>query len=118
PARKSLDALGIDGDPGGMAVRLHDSVDEFREIAEPLYRRDSIANTIELTLLQAGLFPDDSLLLTVWQDGTAVGAALQTPPYPLACNAIPVDTMNAVAAELAAGRPDLTGVRGSRNTAV
>ena len=55
-----------------MAVRLHDSVDEFREIAEPLYRRDPIANTIELTLLQAGLFPDDSLLLTVWQDGTAV----------------------------------------------
>jgi len=101
-----------------VTVRLHDSVDEFREFAEPLYRRDPIANTIELTLLQAGLFPDDSLLLTVWDDGTAVGAALQTPPYPLACNAIPVHTMNAVATELVAGRPDLTGVRGGRSSAV
>ena len=31
----------------------HDTVDEFRAIAEPLYRRDPIANTIELTVLQA-----------------------------------------------------------------
>lgn len=99
-------------------VRLHDSVDEFREIAEPLYRRDPIAHTIELTLLAAGAFPDDSLLLTVWDDGRAVGAALQTPPYPLACNAIPIDTMNAVAGELVAERPDLTGVRGGRPSAV
>ncbi|AGB23561.1 putative acyltransferase [Mycobacterium sp. JS623] len=100
-----------------MTVRLHDSVDEFREIAEPLYRRDPITNTIELTLLSAGAFPADSLLLTVWDDGTPVGAALQTPPYPLACNAIPVDTMDAVAAELVAGRPELTSVRGDRSSA-
>jgi predicted GNAT family acetyltransferase len=99
-------------------VHLHSSVDEFREIAEPLYARDPIANTIELTLLAAGVFPDDSLLLTVWNDGAAVGAALQTPPYPLACNAIPVETMNAVATELIAARPDLIGVRGERSSAV
>jgi GNAT superfamily N-acetyltransferase len=110
--------LGIDGHPGGVVVRLHDSVDEFRQIAEPLYRRDPIANTIELTLLAAGGFPADSLLLTVWDDGMPVGAALQTPPYPLACNAIPVDTMSAVATLLVAGRPDLTGVRGGRSSAV
>lgn len=101
-----------------MAVRLHGSVDEFRAIAEPLYRRDPIANTIELTLLSAGAFPADSLLLTVWDDGTPVGAALQTPPYPLACNAIPVATMAAVAAELVVGRPDLSGVRGGRSSAM
>jgi predicted GNAT family acetyltransferase len=99
-------------------VRLHDSVDEFREIAEPLYRLDPVVNTIELTLLAAGDFPDDSLLLTVWDDGTAVGAALQTPPYPLACNAIPTPATNTVVSELVASRPGLTGVRGGRATAI
>jgi predicted GNAT family acetyltransferase len=101
-----------------VTVRLHDSVNEFRDIAEPLYRRDPIANTIELTLLQAGAFPEDSLLLTVWDDGAVAGAALQAPPYPLACNAIPCNSMNAVAAELVAARPDLAGVRGERSSAV
>jgi len=47
-------------------VRLHSSVDEFREIAEPLYRRDAVAHTIELTLLRAGVFPQNSLLFTMW----------------------------------------------------
>ena len=37
-----------------MQVRRHDTVDEFRAIAEPLNRRDPIANTVALTLLQAG----------------------------------------------------------------
>jgi predicted GNAT family acetyltransferase len=99
-------------------VRVHSSVDEFRAIAEPLYQRDPIEHTIELTLLAANSFPDDSLLLTVWDDGTPVGAALQTPPYPLACNGIPADAMDVVAAELVEGRPDLTSVRGERSPAM
>jgi len=99
-------------------VRLHDSVTEFRDIVEPLYRRDPVMHTIELTLLQAGGFPDDSLLLSVWDDGGVVGAALQTPPYPLACNAIPDISLNAVTSELVKARPDLTGVRGGWSSAV
>jgi GNAT superfamily N-acetyltransferase len=98
-------------------VRVHGSVDEFHGIAEPLYRRDPVGHTIELTLLQADVFPDDSLLLTVWNSGTAVGAALQTPPYPLACNAIPTAATDSVVREVAARRPDLTGVRGGRSSA-
>ncbi len=95
------------------------SADEFREIAEPLYRRDPVVNTIELTLLRSDRFDDDALLLTVWDDGVAVGAALQTPPYPLACNGIPVATSTAaVANELARIRPDLSGVRGGRDLAL
>ena len=35
-------------------------------------------------------FQKNSLRLTVWDDGDPVGAALQTPPYPLVCNGIPV----------------------------
>src|SRR3954469_13139340 len=83
-----------------MEVRVHESVDEFRQIAEPLYRRDPVAHTIELTLLAAGGFPDDSFLMSVWDDGTDVGAALQTPPYPLACNGIPHAVIDSVAADL------------------
>ena len=93
-------------------------LDEFRDIAEPLYRRDPVGNTIELTLLRAGRFAEDALLLTVWDGGAAVGAALQTPPYPLACNGIPTTAHSIVAAELAHVRPDLSGVRGRRDLAV
>ena len=99
-------------------MRAHDSVDEFRATAEPLYRCDPVAHTIELTLLQAGGFPDDSLLLTVWDDDAPRGATLQTPPYPLACNGIPARAMKTVAGELAELRPGLTGVRGMRSSAV
>ena len=99
-------------------VRTHISVDEFREIAEPLYRRDPVGNTIELTLLRADRFGGDALLLTVWDDATAVGAALQTPPYPLACNGIPEHGHRSVALELARTNPELSGVRGRRDRAL
>ena len=100
-----------------MEVKLHHSVDEFRAIAEPLYRRDPVVHTVELTLLAADKFADDAFLMTVWDDGTAIGAALQTPPYPLACNGIPLAAIDPVVADLAGLRPDLDGVRGVRDTA-
>ena len=101
-----------------MEVRLHDSVDEFRSAAEPLYCRDPVRHTLELTLLSGGTFGEDSLLLTIWADELPVGAALQTPPYPLMCNGIPADAIDFVVATLVEHRPELTGVRGRRPTAV
>ncbi|HET7667206.1 MAG TPA: GNAT family N-acetyltransferase [Mycobacterium sp.] len=101
-----------------MELRVHSSADEFRQIAEPLYRRDPVTHTIELTLLACDGFPKDSFLTTIWDDRVAVGAALQTPPYPLACNGIPLEAINLVVAGLAALRPDLDGVRGARGAAV
>src|SRR5882724_7329831 len=101
-----------------MKAQWHEFVDEFRAAAEPLYRRDPVANTIELTLLRAGGFPDDALMLTVWNDSALVGATLQTPPYPLVCNGIPADIVGPVAAEVARVRPELDGVRGERARAV
>ena len=101
-----------------MKIRLHRSADEFRDIAEPLYRRDRVGNTIELTLLRSNRFGDDALLVTMWDEGTPVGAALRTPPYPLACNGIPDNANGALAIELARIRPELSGVRGSRETAM
>lgn len=97
-------------------MRFHGSADEFLAVAEPVYRRDPIANTIELTVLRAAL-PDDALLLSLWRDSDIVGVALQTPPYPLACNGIPVEHIDGVAREVAGRRPGLTGVRGARHAA-
>jgi GNAT superfamily N-acetyltransferase len=94
-----LDSFGFGAHPGGVAVRL------------------PVVHTIELTLLAADRFPDDWFLMTVWVDGAAVGAALQTPPYPLACNGIPLNAVDSVVADLAGLRPGLDGVRGVRNTA-
>jgi len=100
-----------------MEVRFHESAEEFRAVAEPFYGRDPVGHTIELTVLR-GALPDDSLLLTVWENSEIVGAALQTPPYPLACNGIPARSVDLVAAEVATMRPDLTGVRGAGRSAV
>ena len=116
--RKWLDAFGIGRHPEGVDIRIHDSLDEFCAIAEPLYGRDPVVNTIELTLLRGGGFPDDSLFLSVWDGESPVGAALQTPPYPLACNGIPSDANRLVATELARRRPSLSGVRGEREQAM
>lgn len=101
-----------------MEVRLHQSGDEFCALAEPLYRRDPVAHTVELTLLQSRALPHDAMFLTVWNNSAMVGATLQTPPHRLLCNAIPADNVSVVAAELARVRPELTGVRGEQHTAV
>jgi predicted GNAT family acetyltransferase len=74
-------------------------------------------HTIELTLLDGGNFPDDSFLLTVWDDDTPVGAAIQTPPYPLVCTGIPAALAEFVAEVIAGARPGIEGVRGVRDTA-
>ena len=100
-----------------MEVRIHDSADEFCDVAEPLYRRDPVGNTIELTALRAGTVGGNALLLTVWDDHGPVGAALQVPPYPLACNGLPASVHLMVANELARIRPDISGVRGTRDLA-
>lgn len=100
-----------------MEVRFHQSSEEFRAVAEPFYGRDPVGHTIELTVLR-GALPDDSLLLTVWDNSEIVGAAMQTPPYPLACNGIPAHSVDLVAAEVATIRPELTGVRGAGPRAV
>jgi len=103
-----------------MDVRLHRSLTDFRALAEPLYRRDPVLHTVELTALRDPP-PSDTehgaLLLTVWNDGTPIGAAMQAQQFPLLCNGIPVEAAAAVAAELARARPRLPGVRGLRETA-
>ncbi len=56
--------------------------------------------------------------MTIWDRSAVIGAAVQTPRYPLVCNAIPEHAIEAVAGELALARPELEGVRGERDTAL
>lgn len=102
-----------------MRVRFHDDVADFAPVALPLFQRDPVLHTIELTLLRGGALPtDEPFLLTVWDDGRPVGAALQTPPQPLLCTGLPAESIARVVDEVAKVRPDLNGVRGIRHTAV
>jgi hypothetical protein len=100
-----------------MEVKLHPSVEDFRGPAEAVYRRDPIRHTLELSMLGADSLYDDSVLLTIWDGSQPIGAALQTPPYPLVCNGIPIETIDAVVAQLSVSAPELRGVRGMRSTA-
>lgn len=102
--------------PVSVHVQLHHSVEDFRRIAKGIYRRDPVASTVELTVLRTDLRDTDPkpLLLTVRSGEIAVGAALQTPPYPLLCGGLPEATVDAVVGVLRRARPDLPGVRGPR----
>jgi RimJ/RimL family protein N-acetyltransferase len=88
-------------------------------VAGAVYRQDPIAATVELTVLR-GISPDADptpLMFTVWRDGEAVGAGLQTPPLPVLCTGI----ARTYAADAAVGLSDLQvavpGVRGPAESA-
>ena len=116
---KSLDAIRVGdhaGPRGGPNTRVGR---EFRAIAEPLYRRDPVTNTIELTLLRADRFGDDALLLSVWDDGNASRSGTADATISVG---VQRDTdakcTSVVATELARTRPGLAGVRGERDMAL
>ena len=100
-----------------MEVRRYELFDEFRAAAEPIYGREPVSSTIELTVLYGNVRPIDPLLLIVSKEGVPVGAAMQTPPYPLLCSALPEPAIANVAAEVARIRPQLPGVLGLRPAA-
>lgn len=99
-----------------MQVREHDDVESFLVFAGPLYARDPILHTVELTALAAGVGAE-AFLMTVHDGGEVVGAAMQTPPYPLLVSGLPVETLDAAATFAGDVHPDLCGVRGLRDRA-
>ncbi|WP_111509229.1 GNAT family N-acetyltransferase [Mycobacterium kyogaense] len=99
-----------------MEVREHDDVESFLAFAGPLYARDPILHTVELTALAAGVGAE-AFLMTVHDGGGVVGAAMQTPPYPLLVNGLPVETVDVAVTFVAEVCPDLCGVRGLRDRA-
>ncbi|MHA0285086.1 GNAT family N-acetyltransferase [Mycobacterium sp. C3-094] len=99
-----------------MQVRVHDDAESFSALAHPLYAREPIRHTVELTALAAGV-ADDALLMTIHEGRDVIGAAMQTPPYPLLVNGLPVESVDSAVEVVARGHPDLCGVRGLRERA-
>lgn len=104
-------------------MRWHPDVDDFAASAGRWYGRAPVNHTVELSLLRGPLPTDEPpRLLTVWEDGDLVGAAMQTPPLPLLCGGLAgvadgQSAMGEVVAQLHAEVPVLPGVRGLRSAA-
>jgi RimJ/RimL family protein N-acetyltransferase len=102
-------------------VRIVDHPDPlgFAAQVEPLLKSDPARHTVALTVLDAlgADRPAGALLLTVEQDGHAVGTAFRTPPWPLAVSALPVEHHHAVITHLLREGIDPGGFTGPRDTA-
>lgn len=102
-----------------MEVRLHDTVDDFRRVAVDIYRCNPVEATVELMVLGGTLVDRNPapLLVTVWDGGTAVGAAFQTLRSPLLCTGLPEATTIDVVNEIVGKQLNLNGVHGPRAVA-
>jgi predicted GNAT family acetyltransferase len=105
-----------------MEARLYNDIDEFWSLAEPVISADPIRNTVALSAVRMIRdSPDPTrgtpILLTIWDGGTVIGAALRSPPFPLVTSAIPLDAVEVAARALAKVAPDLIGVSGPRDSA-
>ncbi|MBO0675968.1 GNAT family N-acetyltransferase [Mycolicibacterium sp. S2-37] len=101
-----------------MRLRFHPEPGEFVACAGDWYRRRPIVHTVELSLLQAGLSDGEApLLVTVWDDGDLVGAAMQTPPLPMLCGGLAGVGAEEMVNALRSAGIALPGVRGPRRTA-
>jgi predicted GNAT family acetyltransferase len=105
-----------------MEARLHDDIDEFWSLAEPVISADPVRNTVALSAVRMIRdTPDPArgtpILLTVSDRGNVIGAALRSPPFPLVTSAVPLDAIELAASAVATAAPDLIGVSGPRDSA-
>ncbi|TDP89080.1 GNAT family N-acetyltransferase [Labedaea rhizosphaerae] len=95
----------------------HTDLAGYWELAEPVYRADPVRNTVALTVLSGLLTEPDPtakppLLVTFEDNGTTVGAAFCTPPWPISVSGMPdVAAPELVALVRELGFP-VTGVTG------
>jgi GNAT superfamily N-acetyltransferase len=104
-----------------MKVVAHPTVSEFWQAAGALFTADPVRNTVVLTVLSrlriGGRFGDaEPILLTVHDDTSdeLIGAALCTPPFPLAVSALPVRAVGIVVDHLVAMGARPSGASGMR----
>jgi RimJ/RimL family protein N-acetyltransferase len=78
-----------------MEARVHRTSAEFREAAWPLLSADPVRNTVALIAMpEAG---EDTLMISLHDNGNVVGAVLRFPPWPLIVTAMPVQAAELVA---------------------
>jgi RimJ/RimL family protein N-acetyltransferase len=120
PSIKSVDPAHRAREAEVMHVRFHAGAADFAAAAAPVYHRDPVLHTVELSLLRGGPLPGCGapLLVTVWGSAGLVGAAMATPPFPLLCSGLPAPAIPVVVGELHSSNFGLSGVRGLRTTAM
>ncbi len=103
-----------------MDVRTYDDPAKFEAAIGRLYSADPVRHTLALTVIVRGLRDPATtpVMLTAHrEDGTLLGAAFRTPPWPLIVSGLPVDAAGAVADALATVDPALPAVNGPRDAA-
>jgi RimJ/RimL family protein N-acetyltransferase len=102
-------------------IRQHTDLGTFAELAMPLLHADPVWHTTAVAVLAArlrGAVSDDFVtMLTVHENGTVRGAAMQTDRWPLITSALPPDAAPAVADALADGGQSPPGTSGPRGNA-
>ncbi|MGW5055245.1 GNAT family N-acetyltransferase [Actinokineospora sp. NPDC004072] len=98
---------------------LHSEVSEFAAHALPLFQADPVRHTMALTVLTGVLKDDqpDVRMITVFDDGTPVGVAFRTPPWPLIVSGMPAATHTALIDFLVRNGMEPGGFAGPREVA-
>jgi len=106
-----------------MEVRFYDEAVGFWAVAHSLYEADAVRHTTELSVIHAVLHaPQENaaplVLVTLHDDaGSLRGAAMRTPPWPMALSGIQVDDVPLLVRELLPRHPELDSVIGPRDVA-
>lgn len=100
-----------------MTVQLHPSPSAFEPVAGAVYRANPVLFTNELTALRTSPWPAGQVLLSVSDESTPVGAAVQMRGAVLLVSGLPPHAAAAAASALAEVQPDLPEVRGTPEAA-
>ncbi|MFC0432142.1 GNAT family N-acetyltransferase [Kutzneria buriramensis] len=106
-----------------MKARYYDDAAEFWTVAHDLFEAEPAKHTTVLSVVHAVLNaprPDAAPLVLVTlhdESGSLRGAALRTPPWPLALSGIGVDDVPFLVGELLEQHPGLDSVMGPRDVA-
>ncbi len=95
-----------------MEARVHETHESFKGVVGGVLAGDPVRHTVALTAL-ARDYPD-TLMISLHDNGTVVGAVMQVPPYPLITSALPpkTDAAECVAKAVHEVRPDLAAASG------
>lgn len=106
-----------------MDVQHHEDPQAFKALAEPFYAIDTLRHTVALTVMARFLdgerTPKPRMATLHDHDGTLVGVAFRTPPWPVIASGLPADPalLDIFITQWLKHDPDLPGVSGPRKNA-
>jgi len=106
-----------------MDVHHHENPQTFKALAEPFYATDTLRHTVALTvmarLLDGERTPEPPMATLHDVDGSLIGVAFRTPPWPVIASGLPTDPtlLDTFIERWLEHDPDLPGVSGPRENA-